>query len=121
MVDRRLLLPAKGRVTGTISFDDFERVAIELGIIMNGAPNPFHVVEPHTELFSDVQTKPYIPTLIAGLTGFDLSVRSNGPAKLALEATLEVDDRAGLLVAEGEASKARPPGKRYNPVVATPP
>ncbi len=120
MVDRRILLPAKGRVVGTVSFDDFERMALELGIIMNGAPNPFHVVEPHTEIFTDIQTKPFIPTVTAGLTGFDLNVRSLGPAKLALEATLEVDDRKSLLVAEGETSGARPPGKRYNPVVATP-
>lgn len=121
MVNRRIIVPAHGRATGTVSYDDFERMATALAIIENNAPNPFHVVEEHTNLFTDPQTKPLLPQVIDGLTGFDISLRSMGPNKIALEATVELIDHQGLLVPEGDPSTARPPTTVINPVVAAPP
>jgi hypothetical protein len=121
MVNRRVIVPARGRVSGTVSYDDFERMATALAIIMNGAPNPFHVVEEHTNLFTDPLTKPYLPTQIDGLTGFNVSVRSLGPNKIGLEATVELIDHEGLLVGEGSPSSARPPNTVIHPAVAEPP
>jgi hypothetical protein len=118
MVNRRIIVPGKGRVMGTVSYDDFERMATALAIIMNQVPNPFHAVEEHTDLFTDPMTKPYLPSQIDGLTGFNLSLRSLGPNKIALEATVELIDHQGLLVAEGNASTARPPNTVIHPVVA---
>ena len=45
------------------------------------------------------------------------------PNKIALEATVELIDHNGLLVAEGNeaTSKARPPTTKYHPVIAEPP
>lgn len=118
-LDRRVYIHGHERLTGTFSFDDMERVAYDLATIMNGAPNPFHVVESHTKLLDDLSTKPYVPSVIDGITGFDLSVRTMQPANLELEATLEMIDQGGFLVPDGTPSKAGPPSTRYRPVVAS--
>lgn len=103
---RRVIVPAQGRVRGVFSYDDMERIAMDLAAIMNGAPNPFHIVEPHTRLLDDPTTKGYVPAVIDGLTGFDLSLRTTYKVKLAVEATVEVVDHGGYLVPEGSASNA---------------
>jgi len=118
-LDRRVFIHGHERLTGVFSFDDMQRVAYDLATIMNGDPNPFHVVEAHTRLLEDPSTAPYVPSIIDGLTGFDLSIRTMQSAKVELEATLEMIDHGGYLVAEGSTSDARPPGTRYRPVVAS--
>lgn len=101
-VQRPIILPAKGRVSGTVSYDDFERMAAALAGIMNKAPNPFHLLDPSVDLYSSVLAKPYIPAVIDGITGFDLSLRSRaGAVRVAVEATVEVIDRAEILMEEG--------------------
>lgn len=120
MVDRIIIVPAKSRVTGTVSYDDFERAALSLATIMNGAANPFHVVEPHTNILSDPATAPFVPSVIDGITGFDLSLRSSTAVKVAVEATVELIDHGDHLVANGAPFTARPP-RRYHPVLPKPP
>jgi hypothetical protein len=75
---RPMIVPARGRVEGRVSFDDFERIAIALAGIMNKAPNPGHLLDPTTKLYESPLSKPYIPSFISGITGFDLSIRVNG-------------------------------------------
>jgi hypothetical protein len=128
---RRVIVPAKSRIQGVFSYDDLERVAMDLATIMNEQKlgvtpfNPFHVVEVHTKLLDDVLTKPYVPSVIDGITGFDLSLRTTSQVKLELEATLEVIDHGGFLVTDGSSSNAadRYPANLtiYNPVVVAPP
>ncbi|MGZ6087083.1 MAG: hypothetical protein ACXWUE_26640 [Polyangiales bacterium] len=119
-VDRHIIIPAKSRAEGRVSFDDFERMAQALAAIENKAPNPFHVVEPSTS-FDDPLIKPYMPEVIDGITGFDLSLRATEPVRVVVEATLELVDLKGVLVEEGTDSKNRRSSKKeLQPVVAAP-
>lgn len=117
-VDRLMIVPAKGRVTGTVSFDDFERMAMALATVENGAPNPHHVMDPSTT-FDDVLVKPYLPAVIDGITGFDVSLRTTEPVRVALEATVELVDLAGVLLDEGSTTTSRRPGRAFVPQVRT--
>lgn len=122
-VDRLVVLPPLSRVRGTVSFDDFERVALALATIGNDAPNPFHVLEPSTEIRESPLAAPYVPPIISGITGFDLSLRSGEAVRVAIEATVELLDLGEVLVPEGSDSKNRrrqDQGRRaLVPVVAT--
>ena len=129
MVDRLIIVPALARVEGRVSFDDFERMATALAILNwdragKPHPNPFHVVEPHTRLQTDPATASWIPPVIDGLTGFDLSLRARGKVKVVLEAALDLTDHlenGAHLVAKGEEAPRRRPPADYVPVVAPPP
>lgn len=107
-IDRLVDIPAKSRVVASVSFDDFERAAVALAIMLDPArPNDFHLVDPATNLFQSALAKPYLPSAIDGITGFDLSLRVSGavgaPPKVVVEATLELEDRTGtLLVKDGD-------------------
>lgn len=106
-IDRLVDVPARSRLVASVSFDDFERAAVALAIMQDPArPNDFHLVEPSTNLFQSALAKPYLPSVIPGIAGFDLSLRVAGavgaPPKVVVEATLELEDRTGnLLVKEG--------------------
>lgn len=117
-VQRSILLPAKARVENRISYDDFERMAIALAAAPR-APNSGHLMDPTTNLNESVLAKPYVPHVISGITGFDLSIRIRGdaPARVAVEATVEVIDLAGFLMNEGDEGnspnrRARDRGRR---------
>lgn len=106
-VQRLMIVPAKGRVEGRVSFDDFERMAIALAGMTNegnNAPNPFHLLDPSTELYESPLSKPYIPAVIESILGFDLSLRTRAAARVAVEATVEAIDLAEVLVPEGDTS-----------------
>jgi len=126
VVDRLMIIPAYSTVEGRISYDDFERMATALAILTPEPhhPNPFHVVEPHTKLATDPTTMTWIPPVIDGITGFDLSLRARGAVKIVLEGSLELVDHTENgehLVPEGEPVVGRSPPPRYVPVVALPP
>ncbi|MBL8718769.1 MAG: hypothetical protein JNL79_22495 [Myxococcales bacterium] len=106
-IDRLIRVPAKSRVVGSVSFDDFERAAMALAIMIDPLrPNDFHLVDPQTNLKESPLVKPYLPSAIDGITGFDLSMRINGKAKVVLEATLELEDRTGNLLVTGPDSES---------------
>lgn len=121
-VQRPLIIPAKGRVTGTVSYDDFERMATALAIIMNNAPNPFHVLDPTVDLYSSPLAKPFIPSVISGISGFDLSLRSRaGAVRVAVEGTVDIIDLGELLMEEGnEGSSPNRRPQELIPVIAAP-
>ncbi len=129
-VQRLIIVPAKGRVRGTVSFDDFERMAVALAGMtneQNPAQNPFHLLDPTTKLYESPLSKPYIPATIESILGFDLSLRTSSAARVAVEATVEALDLAEVLVPEGEEGTS-PNVRRdsygrsiFVPAVLTPP
>jgi hypothetical protein len=121
-VQRAMILPPKSRTEGRVSFDDFERMAIALAAIVNKAPNPGHVLDPQTDLDTSPLAKPFIPAIISGITGFDLSLRSSEAARLAVEATVEIIDLAEVVMEEGNegSSPNRRPRSLIPETVATP-
>jgi hypothetical protein len=93
---------------GTFTFEDMHELAVDFGtamnIIQNAGPvdplaedNPVaglvnHVFNQQNRSFEDVLAKPYIPTVIPGLTGIDLGLRTYEPANVAIEIVVEVTD-----------------------------
>lgn len=128
-VQRLLILPAKGRVEGRVSYDDFERMAIALAGMTNTqgrAPNPFHLLDPTTKLYESPLSKPYIPAVIESVLGFDLSLRSTAAVRVAVEATVEALDRDGVLM-DSDEEDTSPNTRRdsygrtvFVPVIAAP-
>jgi hypothetical protein len=120
-----VLLPPLGRLQGTFTSDDMSDLATKLDIAMDimthtfGPNAPFSASELINHDF-DVQFRvndgdplmqPYIPRLLAGLTGFDLGVESYSPMNVALEVEIQiVDNSNGKLIAPGESgTRVGPP------------
>ncbi len=101
---------------GTITFEDMNELAIDFSTVMNiidsvPPPDPTmggygsssdpvtlvnHAFNVRNRSSSDPLVDPYIPSLIAGLTGFDLGLRTLEPANVAVEIVIElVDDGKG--------------------------
>ncbi len=64
---------------------------------MDAADNPAvglinHVFNVQNRSYNDVLVKQYIPPVIAGLTGFDLGLRTYEPANVAIEIVIEIVD-----------------------------
>lgn len=113
-IQRLMILPAKSRVQGRISYDDFERMAIALAGMSNTAlkaPNPFHFLDPSVKLYESPLSKPYIPQTIESILGFDVSLRltagvGTGAPRVAVEATVEALDLDEVLMASGEEEQS---------------
>jgi hypothetical protein len=101
-VQRPILMPAKGRAEGRVSFDDFERMAIALAGITNNAENPGHLLDPSVNLRESPLATKYIPSVISGITGFDVSIRTAAAARIAVEVVVELIDRDDILMEEEE-------------------
>lgn len=100
----------RSRVHGIYTFDDMEEVARDFATVMNLIENPpaalggataeeaaatmivyvNHTFANHST--RDVLAKGHVPAVIAGLTGFDLGLRTSEPAKIAIEVVAEVVD-----------------------------
>jgi hypothetical protein len=138
------ILPPKSRVEGTITSDDFHELAIRLDATENflaspqaiAAENPDagdnsldptsianHIFNPQNfSTTGDPLFTPWIPPVIAGITGFDLGLRTEEPADVAVEITIDVEDLNGnRFVAQGSSAAQlglppatlSPPGARY--------
>lgn len=125
-VQRPMILPPKSRAEGRVSFDDFERMAIALAGITNKAENPGHLLDPSTNLAESPLATKYIPSVISGITGFDVSLRATAAARVAVEVVVEVIDLDGILMEEGNEGaspnrRARDFGRReLIPIITTP-
>jgi hypothetical protein len=93
----------RARVTRTIREEDLDEVAVDLATVVNGAPNPQQVVFFQNKSKTDERDRPYIPKVIPGLMGFRIGLRSNGAARLVLEASVRVRDSAKLLADDNDA------------------
>ena len=105
-------IPAMGRLTGTLTSDDTQEMAIDLATCMNilSAPvDPTDMDQATNESAlcnrafniqnrsndGDPLLTPLIPKVIAGLTGFDLGIRTMEPANVAVEISINIIDNNG--------------------------
>lgn len=117
------------RMHGTLTYDDFDELAIDFGTVMNiiqnvPPPDPedrdalspvalvnhaFHIGNRSTK---SPLTRRFIPSMIAAITGFDIGLRTREPANLALEFVVELaelDSERDRVLDEGEPmERARP-------------
>lgn len=108
----------ESRVHGTVTFDDMRELAIDLSTVMNilenvpppdesseyGETGPVTLVN-HTFSFRNLSTNDplverFIPPVAAGITGFDVGLRTMTPANLSLEIIVEVTDRHGRVAGQ---------------------
>lgn len=128
------IIPPKGRVEGIITPDDVIEMATDLVTAMNVAATPptgaFSGPALYNRAFNlqnrssepDPVLAPFRPNVpIAGITGFDLGLRTNEPAKIAVELVIDIEDRHGDRVIE-RASDGDPigePGRELTPPAPT--
>lgn len=116
-IDRYFELGGKGqgdasRRHGTFTFDDMNELAIDfstvLAMIKNPPPLPSgvesdpemmtdplpvyanHCFNWQNRSYNDLLTKPYIPAVVAGLTGVDFGFRTQEKATIALDVAIEI-------------------------------
>jgi hypothetical protein len=113
--DISFVVPGKSRVQGTVTSDDMHEIAVKLASVenvisqadaidtaaMNGGgatTNELvnHIFNPQNRSnTADPLYSPWIPPVIAGVTGFDLGLRTMEPANVAIEITMDVVDMNG--------------------------
>jgi hypothetical protein len=130
-MERPIVLEPMARVQGVFTTDDMNDLATKLAIAMDIMSKPLPMNAPYDQATllnhdfniqyrtndGDPLMLPYIPSVIAGLTGFDLGLQSYEQMNVALEITLQlVDNWPGPtnldpLIATGEkATPVGPPG-----------
>jgi hypothetical protein len=137
-------VPAMSRVDGTLTTDDMHEIAIKLASTMNLLASPqaqaaantppgqtvtFDAAGYANNIFNpqnrsnsgDPLYTPWIPPVIAGLTGFDLGIRTYEAANVAVEITIDLQDLNGNRFVEAGSSDPQlgppkallsPPGAR---------
>jgi hypothetical protein len=125
------VVPAKGRYVGTLTTDDTKELAIKLATIENIIANvkPVNPMDPNAHNApdpgilvnraanwqnrlgdGDPVVGQYIPSVIAGLTGFDLGLRTDAAVNVAVEITIDVTDLNGnRMVPPGQATPLMAP------------
>jgi hypothetical protein len=120
--DKRFVLDPMSRTTGTITPDDVTELAVDLATAMDVAAHPpdakaaiggnqlmnriFNLQNRSTD--GDPLITPYIPSEIPGLTGFDLGLRTEETAKIAVEIVVDLTDLNG--------NRVVPPGSGDEPI-----
>lgn len=123
---------AASRMHGTFTTQDMDELAIDFATAMNIIKNPpatspnqnnyagpitlvNHAFNVQNRSYDDPLIAPYIPKVIAGLTGFDVGLRTREPANVALEFVVELLDPngSGKIVARGSTSPELPPPTNY--------
>ncbi len=139
---RFVILPPLGRVEGILTPDDMLELATDLATAMSldrrrpaagatpgeddplGGPTLYNRAM-NTQNRSTVQfdpvLAPFIPQVVAGLTGFDVGLRTSGPAKVAVELLVDVEDLKGdRVVPSGDNLETLdPPGDVLSPPAPT--
>jgi hypothetical protein len=118
--DKAFSIPPRSRVEGTLTSDDLHEIATKLASVENllassyaqqaqasdagassyGAPSPTTLCN---NIFNSLNRSnsgdplytPWIPPVIAGVTGFDLGIRTYEAANVAVEITIDVVDLNG--------------------------
>jgi hypothetical protein len=117
--DLEFVVPGMSRLEGDLTSDDTQEMAIKLASVMNllasplamagqNNPNGYDATTIANNIFNpqnrsnsnDPLYAPWIPPVIAGLTGFDLGLRAQcdaacTPPNIAVEITMEVQDLNG--------------------------
>ena len=108
-IDKYFVLPALARVEGVFTPDDMKELATDLatcqaianappaedseiqaGALMNRAFNT-----QNRSFTGDPVLNKYFPKVVAGLTGFDLGIRSPAPANVSVELVIDITDVYG--------------------------
>jgi len=128
--DLQFILPAMSRVQGTITTDDMQEIAIKLASVENllgsaqamqaamgdgGTVDGYDPTSIANNIFNpqnrsnsgDALYTPWIPPVIAGLTGFDLGIRTSEQANIAIEITIDVQDLNGDRFVPADSTQAQ--------------
>ena len=130
-IDRFFILPPLGRIEGILTPDDMAELATDLGTAMMlqrmppAADSPFGGPALYNRAFNvqnrssqpDPVLGPFIPSVVAGLVGFDLGLRSSAPAKVAVEVILDVEDLSGdrVIPVNEDTRRVGRPGDTLSP------
>jgi hypothetical protein len=114
--DQSFWVPGLSRVEGTLTSDDMQEIARKLAAVENVASQAAaitaaaegadmgptvselinHIFNPQNRSNADDPLyTPYIPPVVAGVTGFDLGIRTFEPANVAVEITMDIEDLTG--------------------------
>jgi hypothetical protein len=109
--DNYIVVPAKSRVEGDLSPDDTYNLEANLATVENVlklqptnlgislAAMCNHIFDlQHRWNDGDPLVTPFIPAVIAGMTGFNLGIRTSEPANVAVEVVVDVTDLTGSRV-----------------------
>jgi hypothetical protein len=140
--DLYFAVPGMQRIEGTITADDMHEIAIKLASVEKLLASPqaqpaasmttastFNATSITNNIFnpqnrsnsvpSDPLYTPWIPPVIAGVTGFDLGLRTSEPANVAVEITMDVQDLRGDRFVPQDTTPAagmmKPPAKILSP------
>jgi hypothetical protein len=132
--DQEMVLPAMSRVQGTLTTDDIREIATKLASVENLLASPSgmaavdggdsglsgmvdgydptavcnNIFNPQNRSNSgDALYTPWIPPVIAGLTGFDLGLRTSEQANIAVEITIDVQDLNGDRFVPADSNQAQ--------------
>jgi len=94
-------LGPKEQISGTIREDEFDEAAVDLATVVNGAPNSNQIVFFENKSETDPRSQRYVPDSIPGLAGFRLGLRTTGPGRVKLTASVRVRDVGQRLADEG--------------------
>jgi len=109
------------RVHGVITFANMRELAIDFATVINIIQNPppeeedgaygaatlvNHAFDIHNSSENDPLVRDYVPSVIAGLTGFDFGLRTFEPVNVALEIVVEVVDTGDDRVLEEDSDDA---------------
>jgi hypothetical protein len=100
---------------GTLTFEDMRELAIDFATVMNLLANPpasddpdydptatyaNHAFHPDNRSYKDqlISNSGYLPTLVPGLTGIDLGLRTHERANVAVEIGIEIVDKGNQKV-----------------------
>jgi hypothetical protein len=115
---KAFLVDGMSRVEGTVTTDDTTAMAIALATamdILSQPANPMATYSPTTlvdnafdlqnrPISNDPLVSPYIPSTIAGLTGFDLGLQSDSAENISIEIVYDVMDLNGnRLIPQGQS------------------
>lgn len=115
--ERVYKLRAGQRITATVREDELDEVAVDLATVVNGAPNSEEIVYFANHSSRDPRARPYIPSVIPGLCGVRIGLRTLEPAVAVLEATVRVRDVGDKLAGDGDAVLVATP-EPFMPVTA---
>ncbi len=133
-IERRVKIQPKTRIVGTLTNDDMIELAVDLATAENILKNP--PTDPNADPaglinrafnfqnrsnLPDPLVHPFIPQVIAGLTGFDLGLRMEEQGTVAVEIFIDITDNNGnRVIPDGQNDKKisipqrsiSPPGAR---------
>jgi hypothetical protein len=111
------------RLRGIFTVEDMKELAIDFATVMNILANPppaegeedptvgyvNHAFAWEQRSHRDLLSRPFIPGVIAGLTGIDIGLRTLEPANIALEVVVEVVDKSnGKVLEKGSGATPMP-------------